>query len=301
MTSPSVQTLHFRVADFPLAVSLPAAWDAARLLPSFKPFRTEKTADSEPLLFHLHAQDSPLPAASPEARLLSATVNDMGRLRLLADGDLYRVDFQYGTAAATSHVLLMRHPYTDCRAALCPSSPRPDTALCSMLRVLYAQAIVLRGGISVHAACVHTGGRAYLFLGKSGTGKSTHAALWRTHIPHTDLLNDDNPTLRLLPDGTVWAYGTPWSGKTPCYRNAQFPVGGIARLSQAPANRFRTLDGPEAFMGLLPSCSSLKQDSAQQDALFATLARVAETVRVGQLDCRPDAEAALLCHSCLKR
>lgn len=293
-----MQTLHFRVADFVLAVSLPERWDAARLLPSFAPFRVEGVGDCEELLFHLHVQESPLPAASAEAQVLSETVNDMGHLRLLGDGDVYRIEICY--MGSPTHVLLMRHPYAEGDAALCAADPHLPTALSSMLRVLYSQAVLLRGGVSIHAACVHTDGRAYLFLGKSGTGKSTHAQLWIKHIEDTRLLNDDNPTLRLLPEGTVMAYGTPWSGKTPCYRQAQFPVGGIVRLRQASENRYRAVEGPEAFMTLLPSCSALKQDEVQQDSLFATLARVAEIVRVGQMDCLPNEEAARLCYRELK-
>lgn len=292
--NPLVQTLHFRVADFVLAVSLPERWDAARLLPSFAPFRVEGVSEREALLCHLHVQESPLPAASAGAHVLSETDNDMGRLRLLADGDVYRIEIRY--VDSPTHVLLMRHPYGEGVAMLCASDPHLSTALSSMLRVLYAQAVLLKGGISVHAACVHCEGRAYLFLGKSGTGKSTHAQLWMKHIADTRLLNDDNPTLRLLPDGTVMAYGTPWSGKTPCYRQAQFPVGGMVRLRQASHNQFCAMEGTEAFMTLLPSCSALRQDEVQQDCLFTTLARVAESVRVGQMDCLPNAEAALLCY-----
>lgn len=290
----SLQTLHFRVAGFTMAVTLPTNWDAARLLPSFAPFRVKEGAETDTLLCHLYVQDSPLPTASAETHLLGETNNDMGYLRLLADGDGYRIEIQYTDAYA--HVLLMQHPYTMGKAALNANDPHVSLALTSILRVLYAQAVILRDGVSVHAACVHTEGRAYLFLGKSGTGKSTHAALWQQHIADTRLLNDDNPTLRLLPDGTVMAYGTPWSGKTPCYRQAQYPVSGIVRLKQAGSNQFCALEGPEAFMALLPSCSSLKQDAELQDKLFVLLARVAETVKVGQLDCLPNAEAAYLCY-----
>lgn len=96
-------------------------------------------------------------------------------------------------------------------------------------------------------------------------------------LPGCHLLNDDNPVLR-VEDGTVTAYGTPWSGKTPCYRNEYAPVAGIVRLQQSPQNRFTPLCGPEAFAALLPSCSAIRRDARLQDALHDTLVRVAGLV-----------------------
>ena len=115
-------------------------------------------------------------------------------------------------------------------AAACqrPEDPYLGEVLSSMLRILYAQAALVRDAVSVHASCVSLEGRGYLFLGRSGTGKSTHARRWLEAFPGCHLLNDDNPVLR-VEDGTVTAYGTPWSGKTPCYRNEYAPVAGIVR------------------------------------------------------------------------
>ena len=62
--------------------------------------------------------------------------------------------------------------------------------------------------------------RGYLFLGHSGTGKSTHARQWLAAFDDAWLLNDDNPILRVMEDGEVRVYGSPWSGKTHFYNNA---------------------------------------------------------------------------------
>ena len=73
------------------------------------------------------------------------------------------------------------------------------------------------GTIAVHSSCIVYRDRAVLFLGESGTGKSTHTRLWREHVEGAFLLNDDSPVLR-VEDDVVRVYGSPWSGKTPCYR-----------------------------------------------------------------------------------
>ena len=92
-------------------------------------------------------------------------------------------------------------------------------ALNNALMLLFAFASARNGVLEMHSSVVISGGKGYLFLGKSGTGKSTHSSLWLKHIPGTELLNDDNPILRLMPDGSARVYGSPWSGKTPCYRS----------------------------------------------------------------------------------
>lgn len=86
--------------------------------------------------------------------------------------------------------------------------------------------------IAIHSSTIECEGRAVLFLGESGTGKSTHTRLWQEHIPGARLLNDDSPIIRMY-QGQATAFGSPWSGKTPCYRNISRPIAGIVRLSQA--------------------------------------------------------------------
>ena len=68
--------------------------------------------------------------------------------------------------------------------------------------------------IAIHSSTIECEGRAVLFLGESGTGKSTHTRLWQEHIPGARLLNDDSPIIRMY-QGQATAFGSPWSGKTP--------------------------------------------------------------------------------------
>ena len=114
-------------------------------------------------------------------------------------------------------------------------------ALNNSLMVLYALATAGLGTALFHSAVVSYKGRGYMFLGKSGTGKSTHARLWLEHVAGAELMNDDNPVVRFYDDvggkpGAV-VYGSPWSGKTPCYRNVQASVGVFVVLPQAPSDR----------------------------------------------------------------
>lgn len=146
-----------------------------------------------------------------------------------------------------------------------------------------------------HSSVVEHGGLAYMFLGKSGTGKSTHTRLWLQHIEGTQLVNDDNPVVRVYPDGSAVVYGSPWSGKTPCYRNVNYPIGGIVRLSQAPKNRIRRLEDIEAYAAIVPSISGKRWDRAMADGLHETENTLVMNVPIWHLECLPDKEAATLC------
>ena len=155
-------------------------------------------------------------------------------------------------------------------------------------------AAVARQAVAIHSSVISLNDGAVLFLGESGTGKSTHTRLWREHIPGAELLNDDSPIIRAT-DSEALVHGSPWSGKTPCYRNVCQPIRAIVRLSQAPHNRIRRLRAIEAIGALLPSCPpSFAHDETLEDAVCATVSAVVAQVPVYHLECRPDAAAAEL-------
>ena len=152
--------------------------------------------------------------------------------------------------------------------------------------------------LEMHAAVVVRGEeRGYLFLGHSGTGKSTHARQWLQAFPDAWLLNDDNPILRVMEDGEVRVYGSPWSGKTPCYNNAYARVGGIIKLSQAPHNQIRKLSLPEAYAYILSSASGLKIERQMTDNMYNTIRDIITQVGCYHMECLPNTEAAEVCFS----
>lgn len=158
----------------------------------------------------------------------------------------------------------------------------------------FGPAALLRGALPLHASAVVHRGRAVLFLGESGTGKSTQSRLWTRFLPDTTLLNDDSPILRIRRDD-IDAWGSPWSGKTPCYRNLSAPVAAIVRLRQAPHDTIRPLKGAEALAALLPSCPPSMTHSTQlTDRICDLLSPVVARTPVFLLACRPDRQAVTL-------
>ena len=141
-------------------------------------------------------------------------------------------------------------------------------------------------------------GYGYAFIAKSGTGKSTQVANWLKHIPGCDLMNDDNPIVRII-DGEPFIYGSPWSGKTPCYRNVKARLGAITRIDRDKKNWVEKLKPIEAFASLLPSCSTMKWDKDIFNAICNNVTKLVETTGIYTLHCLPDKESAIICQKAI--
>ncbi len=231
--------------------------------------------------------------------MLEDSPNDIGRTRLFRSTDGYCVEINNDTTQnGLVHTMITDPHFKSATAYIRPEDSSMGAVLSSMVRFLFAQAVLEHDGVFIHASCVSMEGKSYLFLGKSGTGKSTHARQWLQAFTECSLLNDDNPALR-IEDGKVMVYGTPWSGKTSCYKNEGYPVAGIARLKQAETNCFSPLEGPEIFAALLPSCSAIRQYAGLLEALYCTLIQIAEQVTVGCMECLPNIDAARVCYNSL--
>lgn len=151
-----------------------------------------------------------------------------------------------------------------------------------------------KGVMAIHSSVLIHDGAAVLCLGESGTGKSTHTRLWREHIAGTELLNDDSPMIA-IEEGVATVYGSPWSGKTPCYRNLHYPIRSFLRLSQAPVNEIRKLSTLMAYGSLQPSMPpSFSYDAELFDRTNNLLSAILRQTPVYHLRCLPNREAAEL-------
>lgn len=146
-----------------------------------------------------------------------------------------------------------------------------------------------------HASCVVHDGKAYLFLGKSGTGKSTHSRMWLSVLQDATLMNDDHPVIRINVDGQAIAYGSPWSGKTPCYKNISAPIGGIVRIVRASYNKARRLSMIESYASLMTSFSGMTWEPELADGRDKTIQVIISTVPCWVMECLPNEDAAIVC------
>lgn len=277
-------TAHLLIGGLPLRLAGGGGVAAAMSLPGMRPFWHRTAAAAEVCLR--------LDAAWPEAdcRWLHRFGFASGKAECCfgvdAEGALvFRFD-RYGRLRFDP-----RRPDEVCL------SPIADADLLRYaLWTAYALAGLWRGRVPVHASAVVHRGRAVLCLGESGTGKSTHTSLWMRHIEDTWLLNDDSPIVA-VEEGAVVAYGSPWSGKTPCYRTERVPVAALLRLEQRPQNSLRRLATVEAFTVLQPSCPPvLLHEERLTDCMVDFVGSVVGRVPVFRMGCLPDQAAARLSH-----
>lgn len=287
----------YNIADFTVGISHDdQTFDLTKLLPSFRVFET--TEQKQPLLFSLSIEAS-IPTATDGIMIRNFDTGNGCTLvhRLNNGGYQYKIS---DTAGRECCLLQTDKDFSLCRCQLKGTAPMQAFGLNNALMLAFAFAGSRKSALLIHASCVRNGNKAYPFIAKSGTGKSTHSNLWLTHIPGTDLMNDDNPIIRIV-DGKTILYGSPWSGKTPCYRNIKAPVGAITRIERAKNNSIEKLTPTKAFASLLPACSSMKWDSDIYNNICNTITTIIETTPVYTLHCLPDKAAAVLCHDTLTK
>ncbi len=109
----------------------------------------------------------------------------------------------------------------------------------------------------LHSCVLEYAGNAYAFLGRSGTGKSTHTSLWLKHVNGAEILNGDKPILGVF-ENEIVAYGTPWMGKEGRGKKGKALLKALVFLEQAKQNSIEKLSLSSASMRvfqqvLLPS------------------------------------------------
>lgn len=292
-------THHFRIAELNLKIIFEnPEVNSMRLLPSFEPFQT-KEQDGD-LFFKLDIDDSlkPVPKTRRERIRTFDTGNGDTIVDLLDNGG-----YQFIIKDVKGYdccMLQANKDFSDCKCALNGNYDMRTFGLNNALMLIFAFAGSRKQVLLVHASLVRQNGWGYAFIAKSGTGKSTQVGLWLSHLPGCDLMNDDNPILRIQ-DGKPYIYGGPWSGKTPCYRNVKAPLGAITRIERAKENSIEKLGPVEAFASFLPSCSSMKWDKDVYNGTCDTATRVVETTNLYTLHCRPDKESAILCNKTIAK
>lgn len=279
-----------KIAGLRVRIELHDEYEGLKMPESYMPFVTEPTNDAPDVTLTVK---SGYERAAEGMNPVSSGMNDLGEARLYHNGGEYAVDLlpHPSSSFRTMHI---SEDFTTGRLQL-PGDRYAAFTVDSMLRILYSQAVVLHHGFMLHSAAVVRDGKAVLFMGKSGTGKSTHAQLWLREFAGTSLLNDDNPVVRVSADGTVMVYGSPWSGKTPCYRNAEAPVEAMVRLEQAPVNRYTELSNIDAFVAVLPGVSVITHSRKLYGEACNSVVEALKRVKVGKLECTPEPSAAYEC------
>ncbi len=289
-------THHFRIADFYLRITYcDNPKNGPHLLPSFEPFRIDEPVGEKPLV-SIVVDDTlrPRPKATRQRIRDFDTGNGKTIVDKLDDGGYQFIIKNINESDCC--LLISNKDFDECHCALNGNYLMRCFGLNNAMMLVFAFAASRHQTVLIHASLVRQHGYGYAFIAKSGTGKSTQVSMWLRHLPECDLMNDDNPVVRIV-DGEPWIYGSPWSGKTPCYRNVKARLGGITRIDRQPYNQVERLDPINAFASVLPSCSSMKWDLDIYHYICDTVTRLIETSDIYILHCLPNREAAEVCHA----
>lgn len=162
-------------------------------------------------------------------------------------------------------------------------------------------ALLSHQGMELHASAVEWQGKAYLFSGPCGMGKSTHTRQWQqVYGEAAQVFNDDKPALRYL-DGKWFAYGTPWCGKDGINQNKKVPLAGICFLKRGEENAIRQLSPEEAVSHII---SQTMRRFRKKENLLRMLEHTEQLVKdipVFELHCKADEDAAILSSTTMKQ
>ena len=167
----------------------------------------------------------------------------------------------------------------------------PETSEYIYTGSVFYTGLILFGGFMLHASSVLMDGKAYLFSAPSGVGKSTHTAMWQKVFgrDRAKILNDDKPAVRIEKDG-IFAFGTPWSGKTDLNINVKAPIAGICFIERGKANKIRRENGGAVISKMLAQ-TIRPYDEKDMDMLLKIIDVVLRQVPVYTLSCDISEEA----------
>jgi hypothetical protein len=159
-------------------------------------------------------------------------------------------------------------------------------AIDAAFRILHSLLLAKQGGILVHAASAVRNGRAFLFAGVSGAGKTT---ISRLAPPDVIRLTDEISYLRREGDGYV-AYGTPFAGELgQPGENVRAPLATLYLLAQGPENRIDSVSVADATRALLESVLFFAHDSELVGRMFDSAYELVQRVPIQRLTFVPDA------------
>lgn len=155
-------------------------------------------------------------------------------------------------------------------------------------------------GMMLHASAVALDGRAYLFSGPCGMGKSTHTRLWQQAFGENAVVfNDDKPALRRLED-RWYAYGTPWCGKDGINVNMKVPLAGICFLKRGTENRIRRLSDMEALSKVISQTLRRFKKEETLNLMLSHTERLIREIPIFELENLPVPDAARLSYETMR-
>ena len=156
----------------------------------------------------------------------------------------------------------------------------------AVLRIVHTLVLARQGGFLLHSASAIRNGKAFLFAGVSGAGKTTISRLAPADVT---LLTDEISYVRKLAEGYV-AFGTPFTGElAKLGENTSAPVAALYLLAQGSENRIEPVAVADAGRELLANTLFFAEDHELVHRVFQAACDFVHRVPVYRLTFVPDA------------
>ena len=157
----------------------------------------------------------------------------------------------------------------------------------SVLRIVHTLALAREGGFLLHAASAIRNGKAFLFAGVSGAGKTT---ISRLAPSDATLLTDEISYVRKQDDSYI-AFGTPFTGElAKLGENTSAKIAALYLLAQGPRNRIEPVSSGEATRSLLANVLFFAEDPVLVQMTFHSAFEFVSRVPVSRLTFVPDSK-----------
>jgi hypothetical protein len=158
----------------------------------------------------------------------------------------------------------------------------------SALRIFHSVVLAAKGGFLLHSASAIRDGKAFLFAGPSGAGKTTISRLAPANVM---LLTDEVSYIRKQGNQYV-AFGTPFAGELAKFgENVFAPISALYLLAKGLENRIEPVSPSDAARELLSNILFFAEDEELVRAVFQSACEFAERVPVFKLTFTPDVRA----------
>ena len=224
--------------------------------------------------------------------------NELWRLRGAGAND-YDIEVHDGLPRAWRRVANVRRDFSTGRLQPAPQDGRDDALFPfhnPQDRTLVLGRLCHLGGAMIHGSCVLVEGRALLFVGMSGAGKTTIARLWRSH--GAMILNDERNLIRPC-GGSILAGASPWHGEENQVNRATAPLAAVFCLKQSTENSLQPLTVSDSLSRLMTTAFVPVFLPDGPARTLNALGAILERVPAYELSFTPDKRALDLCRSAI--
>ena len=164
---------------------------------------------------------------------------------------------------------------------------------------LFYRHILKYNGILLHSSCVVKDNQAYLFSAPSGTGKSTHTNLWLEEFKDAYILNDDKPAI-IFKDNTLYAAGTPFSGKHDISKNLLVPIKGICFIERSLNNWIKEISSKQAIFEILNQTERIPYEN-DMTLILSHIENIVKNTKIYKMGCNISIDAVYTSYNKMRK